>query len=90
MGIGLVVVAGVEQPDPGGELRRDVDDVFAVLEEPLRERASETLDTYSHLGPTTTSARGPRSTESSEILRTICRPTAVPKHITAGQGPESG
>ena len=51
MGIGLVVVAGVEQPDPGGELRRDVDDVFAVLEEPLRERASETLDTYSHLWP---------------------------------------
>jgi hypothetical protein len=31
-GIGLAVVTGVKQPDPGGELRRDVHNVFAVLE----------------------------------------------------------
>ena len=31
-GVGLAVVAGVKQPDPGGELRRDVHNVFAVLE----------------------------------------------------------
>ena len=43
MGVGLAVVAGVEQPDPGGELRRDVDDLLAVLEEPLRQRPAGTV-----------------------------------------------
>ena len=38
VGVGLAVVAGVEQPDPGRELRRDVDDLLAVLEESLRQR----------------------------------------------------
>ena len=38
VGVGLAVVAGVEEPDPGGELGRDVDDLLAGLEEPLRQR----------------------------------------------------
>lgn len=33
----LAVVAGVEEPHPGGELRGDIDDVLAGLEEPLSE-----------------------------------------------------
>jgi len=37
-GIGLAVVAGGEQPDPGGELGRDIDDVLTVLEESLGQR----------------------------------------------------
>lgn len=31
---------GVEEPDPGGELGWDVDDLFAVLEEPLGQRSA--------------------------------------------------
>ena len=37
-GIGLAVVAGVEEPHPGSELGRHVHDVLAGLEEPLRQR----------------------------------------------------
>ena len=37
-GVGLAVVAGVEEPDPGRELGRHIDDVLAVLEQPLRQR----------------------------------------------------
>ena len=54
VGVGLAVVAGVEQPDPGGELRRDVDDVLAVVEQPLRQRpagAVAALDRPDPLGP---------------------------------------
>jgi hypothetical protein len=40
VGVGLAVVTGVEQPDPSSELRRDVDNVLAVLEESLRQRAA--------------------------------------------------
>ena len=42
-GVGLAVVAGVEEPDPGGELGRHVDDVLAGLEQPLGERTSGTV-----------------------------------------------
>lgn len=35
VGVGLAVVAGVEEPDPGCELGWHVDDVFTVFEEPL-------------------------------------------------------
>jgi hypothetical protein len=41
--VGLAVVPGVEEPDPGGQLGRHVDDVFTGLEEPLRERTSRTV-----------------------------------------------
>jgi hypothetical protein len=54
VGVGLAVVAGVEQPDPGSQLRGDVDDSFAVLEEALRERpagAVAALDRPDPLGP---------------------------------------
>ena len=40
VGVGLAVVAGVEQPDPGRELRRHVDHLLAVLEETLSEWSS--------------------------------------------------
>ncbi|GGO70458.1 hypothetical protein GCM10012276_09080 [Nocardioides deserti] len=39
VGVGLAVMAGVEEPDSGGELRWDVDDLLAVLEQSLRERS---------------------------------------------------
>ena len=51
MGIGLAVVAGVEQPDPRGELRRDVDDVFASLEQPLRQRTTDPVRSFDRPGP---------------------------------------
>ena len=38
VGVGLAVVPGVEEPDPGGELGGDVDDVLAGLEQPLCQR----------------------------------------------------
>jgi hypothetical protein len=41
-GVGLAVVTGVEEPDPGGELGRDIDDVLAGLEEPLCQRGRPT------------------------------------------------
>jgi len=53
-GVGLAVVAGVEETDPGGELGRDVDDLFAVFEESLRERppgAVGALDGPDPVGP---------------------------------------
>lgn len=40
VGVGLAVVSGVEEPDPGGELGRDVDHVFAVFEESLCQWAA--------------------------------------------------
>ena len=54
VGVGLAVVAGVEQPDPGGELGGDVNDSFAVFEESLRERPAgpvAALDCPDPLGP---------------------------------------
>ena len=54
VGVGLAVVAGVEEPDPGRELRGDVDDLFAVFEESLRERSAGTvaaLDRPDPVGP---------------------------------------
>ena len=38
VGVGLAVVAGVEQPGPGRQLRRHVDHVLAVGQQPLRQR----------------------------------------------------
>ena len=46
MGVGLAVVAGVEEPDLRGELGRDVDDAFAVFEYSLRERAPGTVGSF--------------------------------------------
>ena len=42
-GVGRAVASGVEQPDPGCQLGRDVDDVIAGFEESLRERAPSTV-----------------------------------------------
>jgi hypothetical protein len=39
-GVCLAVVTDVEQPDPGGELRRDVDDVLASLQQSLGQWAA--------------------------------------------------
>jgi hypothetical protein len=36
--VGLAVVAGVEQPDPGRKLGRHIDDPFTRLHQSLRER----------------------------------------------------
>lgn len=41
--VGLAVVAGVEQPDPGSEFGGDVDDVLASLKQPLGQRAAGTV-----------------------------------------------
>lgn len=34
-GVGVAVVAGVEEPDPGGELGWRLDDLLVVFEQPL-------------------------------------------------------
>jgi hypothetical protein len=57
VGVGLAVVAGVEQTNPGSQLRRDVDDLLAVFEETLREWpagsvAASTAHTRSGQAPT--------------------------------------
>jgi hypothetical protein len=52
--VGLPVVAGVEQPNPGSELGGDVHYLLAVLEESLRERSPSTvaaLDRPDPVGP---------------------------------------
>ena len=41
--VGLAVVPGVQRPGPGRELRRDVDDVLAVGQQPLRQRPAGTV-----------------------------------------------
>jgi hypothetical protein len=38
VGVGLALVAGVEEPRAGRQLRGDVNDVLAVREQPLRQR----------------------------------------------------
>ncbi len=43
VGVCLAVVTGVEQPDSGGQLRGNVDDLLAGLQEPLRQGASDTV-----------------------------------------------
>ena len=53
-GVGLAVVAGVEESDSGSQLGWDVDDPFAVFEEPLPERSSgpvAALDRPDPFGP---------------------------------------
>ena len=43
MGVGLAVVTGVEEPDPGGEGGQNINHVLAILEEPLCERPPGTV-----------------------------------------------
>jgi hypothetical protein len=40
-GVGLAVVPSVEDPDPGGEFGRHVDDAFARLRQPQRQRTAD-------------------------------------------------
>lgn len=50
--VGLAVVPGVEQPDPGSELGRYVDHVFAVFEESLRRgRPAPLVASTAHTWP---------------------------------------
>ena len=42
-GVGLAVVAGAEEPDSRGELRRDIDDPFAGFDQSLRERTPRAI-----------------------------------------------
>ncbi|GAA2170184.1 hypothetical protein GCM10009845_39080 [Pedococcus bigeumensis] len=42
-GVGLAVVAGVEQANPGGQLGRHVDNMFAIFEQSLRQRPPRTV-----------------------------------------------
>jgi hypothetical protein len=42
-GVGLAVVAGVEQADAGGEFGGDVNDLLAVLEQSLGQRPAGTV-----------------------------------------------
>jgi hypothetical protein len=42
-GVGLAVVAGVEETDPGGELGRYVEDSLTGLEQPLGQGPSDTV-----------------------------------------------
>ena len=65
VGVGLAVVAGVEEPDPGGELRRDVDDLLAVLEESLRERAAGTVASFDRPDPVRPGLRVGRASRRS-------------------------
>ena len=44
-------MAGVEEADPGGELGGDVDDLLAVLEQSLRQRASGPVAALDRLAP---------------------------------------
>ena len=41
--VGLAVVAGVEEPDPGGELRRDVNDPLTGRDQPLGQRTARAV-----------------------------------------------
>ncbi len=53
-GVGLSIVAGVEEPHPGGELRGNVDDMLAGLEKPLGEWSAGTVgacDCPDSIGP---------------------------------------
>jgi hypothetical protein len=50
-GVGLAVVAGVEMPDPCRELRRDIDDLLAGLEQPLGQRSSDTVGAFDRPDP---------------------------------------
>ena len=41
--IGLAVMAGVEEPHPRGQLRRNIEDLFAGLDQALRQRTTGTV-----------------------------------------------
>jgi hypothetical protein len=47
----FAVVAGVEQADPGSELRRDIDNAFAVLEQALGERSAGSVAAFNRPDP---------------------------------------
>jgi hypothetical protein len=51
MGVRLAVVAGVEQPDPGRELGRDIDDVLTARKQSLRQRTPDTVRALDRPGP---------------------------------------
>jgi hypothetical protein len=50
-GIGLAVVAGVEEPDPGGELGRHIDHLLAGFKEPLSQRSAGAVDSLNGPDP---------------------------------------
>ena len=41
--VGLAVVSGIKEPDPGGELGRDIHDMLTGLQEPLGQRPACTV-----------------------------------------------
>jgi hypothetical protein len=49
--VGLAVVAGVKQPNPGSELRRDVDDTLAGLQKPLGQWSTRTVGALNRPDP---------------------------------------
>lgn len=49
--VGLPVVAGVEEPDPAGELGRDIDDLLTGLEQPLGQRSSHAVSAFDRPHP---------------------------------------
>ena len=49
--VGLAVVTGVEEPNPGSELGRDVDDALAVLEQPLGQRSAGAVGSFDRPDP---------------------------------------
>ena len=65
VGVGLAVVAGVEEPDPGSELRRDVDDLLAVLEQSLGERSAGTVAALDRPDPLAATLRVGRASRRS-------------------------
>ena len=81
VGVGLAVVTGVEEPHPGSELGRDVNDTLAGLQEALRQRASGAVGALDQPtpGPATSSHRC--ASRSSRHWSVVNRPE--PKHLLA-------
>jgi hypothetical protein len=50
-GVGLAVVAGIEEPDPGGELGRDVNDLLAGLDQALGQWPAGTVGAFDRPDP---------------------------------------
>jgi NAD(P)-dependent dehydrogenase (short-subunit alcohol dehydrogenase family) len=58
-GVGLAALPGGEHPGPGGQLGRDIDDVLAVGEQPVRQVPADALASLDRPGPFRPAPHGP-------------------------------
>jgi len=78
--VGLAVVPGVEKPDPGSELRRDVDHLLASLEQPLGQGSTSAVGALNRPDPLRPRLRVPQQRRVAGLIGR--EPTPEPRNLS--------